>query len=1099
MAGEATTITRSALSPRPHNELPPMVTTTAQTTQRPSRPAPAGLSTKSTGESGRRPKISTPPRPRVRKQSSVRSAASSGGGSSQPHHVPVVEDSSNNNNNNSTSAAPPVKLPPQQQQERLTIEGMVAATPAEQQEQVLFEQRLCEDPFGIAVRKINHYGKSSLRYVKCIHISSLDMDRSVATSSIGSWGRHHHKTTTNRSTHNNNSNNSKAATIRALVWGKKKDVQIPLTRFVCVRKGKTTERTKRNHAAAPRLLSLLTDDPSHPSLDIEAPTRLDRDKFARAFSKFLQVPVVDCEDTRSVHSFVVERQTQTQQHYSTTLSAPGEMEGEPTTTTTRSNKGLPPPIPPSQRDSKSSNTKKENDAVVSLVPPDHTTDDQNSAVSSLTGHAYYDQELVEELHHALENLRAELAESRAEAARAVKVAEQAIQSAEHGSHASWQNTVTHKAAEAAALAQKRSAEAIKKQRLAEERLEAASRAAGFWRKQAEVAEKEAGTLQTRAAAAEVQRAAMEERLESERRLAESVVGQLKQQLYNDDTTAYPREDEQQLEALMERNRALELALSSSSSTKVDAAEAKVEESADNSSSGERRKKRGFGRKKKAGAESKPILSRTTSSSDTTVVDGLSAEQIQKLYTESLLLRQKFELLRKATSDELAKLPEDSRMWADYIAKAFESSKNEVTRLRSRLAVESASRRKLLHEVQDLRGSVRVYCRPTLASTSIISLPSQDTLVVHGDRLKDEQATTTSGPMSFEFDRVFEPDALQQDIYNEVEEVCLGVLDGYNISVLGFGQSGRGKTHTILGDYHVSKDGGKVEMRNPGLQFKALEQLFSIAQLRSDRYNDVFTLTIVEVHDERLCDLLAGTETGEGQGEVLVAENKPRRRRSADADETSSRQLKLEIRTDIHGDTVVQGLLSVEVESFEGFCAIWEECLAARLQRLVDLEVDPSTYESASHVIATIKVVSANIATGIGTVGRLEFVDLAGAALRPVGTASTSTTSASEEDSLFASGGATSSNDDFSFANRSLRTLTEVVAARTQFARSVPYRNSSLTHLLRDSLEADTKVLLIACVSSDPEDAQETISALRFASRMRRVNIGKATKHILSPP
>jgi hypothetical protein len=39
------------------------------------------------------------------------------------------------------------------------------------------------------------------------------------------------------------------------------------------------------------LLSLVTDDANHPSLDIEAPTKLDRDKFARAFAKFLGVPL----------------------------------------------------------------------------------------------------------------------------------------------------------------------------------------------------------------------------------------------------------------------------------------------------------------------------------------------------------------------------------------------------------------------------------------------------------------------------------------------------------------------------------------------------------------------------------------------------------------------------------------------------------------------------------------------------------------------------------------------------------------------------------------------------------------------------------------
>jgi DNA-binding XRE family transcriptional regulator len=182
--------------------------------------------------------------------------------------------------------------------------------------------------------------------------------------------------------------------------------------------------------------------------------------------------------------------------------------------------------------------------------------DDASAVSSLTG-AGFDQEIVEELHQALTDLRAELEGSRAEAARAVKVAEQAIQSAENNSSKDWNSTVTHKAAEAAALAQKRSAEAMAKQRLAEERLAAERKTATFWRKQAEAAEEEAGVLQTRAAAAEVQRAAMSEELDSERRKATALVTTMKQRY----TTSEAHQNDA-LESALERNRSLLIELDS---------------------------------------------------------------------------------------------------------------------------------------------------------------------------------------------------------------------------------------------------------------------------------------------------------------------------------------------------------------------------------------------------------------------------------------------------------------------------------------------------------------------------------------------------------
>jgi hypothetical protein len=87
--------------------------------------------------------------------------------------------------------------------------------------------------------------------------------------------------------------------IRVLAWGNKKKWKIPLSQFTAVHKGKTTDRTKKNSYPSSRLLSLMSTDPHLGSLDIEAPTRLDRDKFALAFSKFLRVPLVEEPNSNS--------------------------------------------------------------------------------------------------------------------------------------------------------------------------------------------------------------------------------------------------------------------------------------------------------------------------------------------------------------------------------------------------------------------------------------------------------------------------------------------------------------------------------------------------------------------------------------------------------------------------------------------------------------------------------------------------------------------------------------------------------------------------------------------------------------------------------
>lgn len=218
------------------------------------------------------------------------------------------------------------------------------------QEQALFEQRLCEDIYGVAVRKINHNGKSNLRYVKCSFYDASELEHNGASGHLS----HSLQNSSSRSLSSRSRNgfsrflggdrsvdripNSNTALdplrnsinhnlvavvdgydahrnlipgkkIKALTWGKKKDVKIPIDRFVMVRKGKTTDRTKRNVCPASRILSLITDDSVHMSLDIEAPTRLDRDKFARAFSRFLNVPLEPENDIRSVRSDMTPQST----------------------------------------------------------------------------------------------------------------------------------------------------------------------------------------------------------------------------------------------------------------------------------------------------------------------------------------------------------------------------------------------------------------------------------------------------------------------------------------------------------------------------------------------------------------------------------------------------------------------------------------------------------------------------------------------------------------------------------------------------------------------------------------------------------------------
>lgn len=981
---------------------------------------------------------------------------------------------------------------------------------AMQQEQALFEQKLYDDSLGVAIRKINQYGKSSLRYVKCVKVEDLSDfclsgNRSDSSGSRGRWSLGN---STGKITASNSLSSQLEPGTKVLVWGKKKDVHIPIRKFVAVRKGKTTEKARRSSCPANRILSISTDDPVHPSLDIEAPSQTERDKLARAFSLFLKLPMEVNEDNRE--------ENKAGNSVSVSGGVPDDAPKKlvrrayPLTQGDKDISGYPP-LPPStgsahgkgesshhssshpssELQESSSNFHSSSAAIVSLLPINTESNNgiesaEGSVVSSLTGHGF-DQELVEELHNALNELRAELEGSRAEAARAVKVAEQAIQSAEKSNSQEWQNTVTHRAAEAAAMAQKRSAEAMAKQRFAEDRLESERKTAQFWRKQAELAEQEAGKLQTRAAAAEVQRSAVEERLESERRVMVAQVEAISQRY-----SGYDQHRKDSLEGAVARNRVLELELE----TLRRELETIGHDEGHEKPSG--RKKMAFGRKRKSDAKL-PL----SSAAAVDLIPYLrqpsnqpSEEQLQNLRAQSELFRRQFELLRMTASDELAQLAKDSLPWAEQVKKVAEINQSELNRLMDKLAAESAARRKLLHEVQDLRGSVRVYCRPRIPTKGdgVLSFPSQDTIILK--RNVTPLKSDCSSPLCFEFDRIFDTSALQHDIYNELEEVCLSALDGYNVCTICYGMTRSGKTHTILGDV-VFRDNA-VTIENHGLQLQTMKQLFDISAERSDRYTDIFTLSIIEVHNEKLCDVLVGTPAGETRGKMITAESTSTRSKThkstndkQEDTSNSGRQPKLEIRTDVHGETFVQGALSLTIESFKDLCSIWSDCLEARAHKLIELGLDISEYEASSHFIATIQIHSTNIATGLGSRGKLQFVDLAGSDLVPA-TPEAKGDERYSTDSRYLSRG-------LRFARRSMETLYDVVDARIQFSRSVPYRNSTLTHLLLDSLESDAKVQLVACVSSDEHDFEEIMATLRFATQMRKINVGKATKHTISAP
>lgn len=492
------------------------------------------------------------------------------------------------------------------------------------------------------------------------------------------------------------------------------------------------------------------------------------------------------------------------------------------------------------------------------------------------------------------------------------------------------------------------------------------------------------------------------------------------------------------------------------------------------------------RRQKDPSCSKPKESGKGSQSISTISESLLPrnevveDRIAELQKQSTSLRRQFEFVRHTTRDEVLSLRQLSDEWSNQASRAVAASTAEADHLREKLAAESAMRLKLLNSLQDIRGTVRVYCRPkpieylpgSVPPKSILTIPTHDILVLNED----------TSPMSFQYDRIFSPGASQCEVFSELEEPLISSLDGFNVTLLAYGQSGSGKTHTLLGDVSfTAEDNGLPNLESHGVQLQAIQQLFNIASHRTERYRDNFSITIVEVHNEKLFDRIAGIPSAEEAGEVIVCETRDRRDNLANWTKG-----KLEIRTNIDGNTVVQGLVSIPINSFEDVATIFQESIASRMDHLRGQGSNWIKHERKATVITTVHISSMNIATGVGTEGKLQFVDMAASDIL--------NSAAKLNEELDVTNRI--EGEDSQFVNRSIDAFNEVVQARCQFDRSVPYRNSTLTHLLRDSLEADTKVLLLCCINSDEANLPNTVSSLRFASRMQKVSIGKATKHVI---
>ena len=297
-----------------------------------------------------------------------------------------------------------------------------------------------------------------------------------------------------------------------------------------------------------------------------------------------------------------------------------------------------------------------------------------------------------------------------------------------------------------------------------------------------------------------------------------------------------------------------------------------------------------------------------------------------------------------------------------------------------------------------------------------------------------------------FDYAFDKYEKQENIFiNTTKFLVEGVVNGYNATVFAYGATGAGKTYTMLGNDE-----------NPGIMSLTLKDLFNKIKKYCEREYTV-KLWYLEIYNENIRDLL-----------VNNSEN-------------------LELREDPNKGLIVNNITEMIPKNSEHILNILKKGNKNRTTEATNA----NETSSRSHAILQIMVSYKEKASGINyeiKYGKLSLIDLAGSERASV--------TKNKGVRLF----------EGANINKSLLTLGNCINALCEANEKgtknyVPYRDSKLTRLLKDSLGGNSRTVMIANVSPFIYSFDDTYNTLKYADRAKHIktnlkrNVLNAQYHI----
>ncbi|WVO16278.1 hypothetical protein L204_103953 [Cryptococcus depauperatus] len=294
-----------------------------------------------------------------------------------------------------------------------------------------------------------------------------------------------------------------------------------------------------------------------------------------------------------------------------------------------------------------------------------------------------------------------------------------------------------------------------------------------------------------------------------------------------------------------------------------------------------------------------------------------------------------------------------------------------------------------------------------------------------------------------FDQVFGMDVDQEQVFTKTAKALLpGVLDGYNATVFAYGATGCGKTHTISGTEE-----------QPGIIIRTMRELFDLVEETRDQYDTYFEMSMVEIYNETIRDLLSNDYPNCPYGGLKLLENEKER---VTIDKVTLRR-----------PTSVEEVMSLVILGNDRRSTSFTERNSVSSRSHLVLQINVGRNERGAEIDFANTIVRQ-----CSTSATLSIIDLAG----------------SEK----ASANRGQRMKEGANINKSLLALSGCISALCQrpvrgVRVHVPYRDSKLTRLLKFSLGGNCRTVMINCVSPSSKDIEETNNTLLWADKAKKVS------------